>query len=50
MAAKSAEEISSMVQKNFAHINLEKKESTSLQDSLDGHIKIVSYGCFSLPS
>ncbi len=48
--AKSGEEISSMVQKNFAHVSLEKKESTFLRDSLDGYIKAVSYSRFSLPS
>ncbi len=49
-AAKSAEEISSMVQEDFAHVSLEKKKSTSLQDSLDGYIKAVSYSHFSLSS
>ncbi len=49
-ATKSAEEISSMLQKDFVHLGLEKKESSSLRANLDGFIKAVSYRRFSLPS
>lgn len=49
-AAKSAEEISSMFQKDFAHLGLEKKESTSFRTNLDDFIKAISYRRFSLLS
>lgn len=50
MVAKSVEEISSLVQKDFAHISSEKKELTSLPANLEGYIEAVSYRRFSLLS
>ncbi len=41
--AKSSEEISEMLKKNFIHLGLEKKESKDLRANLDGYIKAVSF-------
>ena len=49
-ATKSAVEISNMLQKDFVYLGSDKKELLSLQTSLNGYIKAVSYCCFSLPS
>ncbi len=47
---KSAAEISNMLQKDFVHLGLDKKELSALRTSLDGYIKAISYCRFSLPS
>lgn len=39
-----------MLQKDFAYASLEKKQSTSLQASLNSYIKALNYSYFSLPS
>ena len=41
-SAKSSEEISDMLKKDFVHLGLDKKESKELRASLDGYIKAVS--------
>ena len=41
-SAKSLEEISDMLKKDFVHLGLDKKESKELRAGLDGYIKAVS--------
>ncbi len=41
--AKSSEEISGMLRKDFFHLGLEKKESKKLQANLDGYIKAINF-------
>ena len=41
-SAKSSEEISDMLKKDFVHLGLDKKKSKELQAGLDGYIKAVS--------
>ena len=42
-SAKSTEEISNMLKKNFVHLGLNKKNTKELQAALDGYIKAVSF-------
>ncbi len=50
VAAKTAEEISGFIKKDYVNLGLEKKEATALQDSLVGYIKAIHYCCFALPT
>lgn len=42
-ATKYTAKISNMLQKDFVHLDLDKKKSSSLQTNLDDYIKTVSY-------
>lgn len=50
MKAKSTEKISTILQKDFIHIAIEKKVSWSLCTNFDSFIKAVNYYYFSLPN
>ncbi len=41
--AKSSEEISEMLKKDFVYLGLEKKESKELRANLNGYIKAISF-------
>ena len=43
VSAKSVEEISNMLKKDFVHLGLNKKNAKELRAALDGYIKAVSF-------
>ena len=46
--AKSLEEISNMLKKNFIHLGLNKKNAKELQAGLNGYIKAISLSYISI--